>query len=86
MHVDTENSHIGLYSDDVDTKGRPLQQWELDKKNGVILKTKRAADGSEVHVTQKEFDYDSLLKQLGSGSIGGSIDTLVDNVKKNIKV
>lgn len=55
---------IGVFSDDLDTKGRPVIQWEMDKKTGHITETKRAKDGSEVHVTEKDIDVNTLSQDL----------------------
>ena len=60
MHVDTENSHIGVFGDENDTKGRPTHQWDLYKNSGLIVKTTRAKDGSEVHVTEQQIDSEAL--------------------------
>ena len=56
MHVDTDANKIGIFSNDLDAKGRPVFQWELWRDFGKIYQTKRTKDGSEVHVTEKEFD------------------------------
>lgn len=56
MHVDTDNNKIGIFSNDLDAKGRPTYQWELWRDFGRIYQTRRAKDGSEVHVTEKEFN------------------------------
>ena len=63
LHIDTVNGLVGAFSDDLDAKGRPVSQWELNKNSGLIVKTKRAKDGSEVHVTEKEIDIDTLLRK-----------------------
>lgn len=63
LHVDTVNGLVGVFSDEQDVKGRPISQWELNKNSGLIVKTRRAKDGSEVHVTEKEIDIDTLLKK-----------------------
>lgn len=69
LHIDTVNGLVGVYSDDRDVKGRPVQQWELNKNTGHIIKTKRARDGSEVHVTEKEVDPESLVPSYGKAHI-----------------
>ena len=56
MHVDTDANKIGIFSNDLDAKGRPVFQWELWRDFGKIYRTRRAKDGSEVHVTEKDFD------------------------------
>jgi hypothetical protein len=58
--MDTENNHIGIYSDDVDAKGRPLKQWELNVETGHITETERDADGNEVRIHHKEVDPATL--------------------------
>ena len=63
VHIDTVNGLVGVFSDDLDAKGRPVSQWELNKNSGLIIKTNRAKDGSEVHVSEKEIDIDTLLKK-----------------------
>lgn len=41
LHVDTVNKKITVNSDDVDDKGRPIHEWEMDKETGHVTKTKR---------------------------------------------
>lgn len=61
LHIDTENNVIRVDSDDLDTKGRPVVTWEMNKNTGHITKTKRAKDGSEVHTTEKDIDVNTLV-------------------------
>ena len=63
LHIDTVNNLIGVYTDEQDVKGRPVEQWELNKNTGLIVKTNRAKDGSEVRVNEKEIDIDALLRK-----------------------
>lgn len=49
-----------MFSDDLDDKGRPVMQWELNRNNGHVTETKRAKDGSEVRVTEKDVDVKTL--------------------------
>lgn len=51
---------MSVSSDDVDAKGRPVLQWELNKNTGHVTETKRAKDGSEVHVNEKDIDVKTL--------------------------
>lgn len=60
IHMDTKNNHIGVYSDDVDAKGRPLKQWELNVETGHITETDRDADGNEVRIHHMEVDPATL--------------------------
>lgn len=60
LHIDTLNNDVSIFSDDVDTKGRPVMQWEMNKETGHITETKRNADGSEVHVKEKDVDVKEL--------------------------
>lgn len=62
MHMDIKEHQIAVVSDDVDAKGRPVTQWELNSKNGHITETHRAKDGSEVQVTHKDVDPTTLDK------------------------
>ena len=70
LHIDTVNGLVGVFSDDLDTKGRPVSQWELNKNSGLIVKTRRAKDGSEVHISEKEIDIDTLLKKNAASASG----------------
>lgn len=48
LKFDTVNNIVGVQSEDVDAKGRPVLEWEMNKNSGHITETKRAKDGSEV--------------------------------------
>ena len=60
LKFDTVNNIVGVQSEDVDAKGRPVLEWEMDKNNGHITETKRAKDGSEVQVREKDIDVATL--------------------------
>ena len=60
LHVDTGKNQLRVQSDNLDAKGRPTYEWELERDTGHITKTSRSEDGSEVHVTEKEIDPESL--------------------------
>lgn len=63
LHLDTEHNNVGVYSDDVDAKGRPVQQWEMNTKSGHITETTRTRDGGEVQITQRDVDVTTLNKE-----------------------
>lgn len=63
LHLDTEHNNVGVYSDDVDAKGRPVQQWEMNTQSGHITETKRTKDGGEVQITQRDVDVTTLNKE-----------------------
>lgn len=46
LHFDTVSKDIGVYTDKVDAKGRPLLQWEMNANTGHTTTTKRAEDGT----------------------------------------
>lgn len=61
MHFDTVNHLVGVFSDEVDSKGRPVRQWELNIETGHITETKRTGD--EVTITHKDVDPTELNKE-----------------------
>lgn len=61
MHFDTVNNQVGVFSDDVDVKGRPVLQWEMNLDSGHITETKRMND--EVVITHKDIDPATLEKE-----------------------
>lgn len=63
LHFDTVNHEIGVFSDDVDAKGRPVLQWELNAETGHVKETHRAKDGSEVETTHREIDPLTLNRE-----------------------
>ena len=60
IQLDTVNQVIGVKSDDVDAKGRPLLEFELNKQTGHSVETKRLPDGSETHKREKYVDLNKL--------------------------
>lgn len=54
MHFDTVKNVVALFSDDVDGKGRPLLQWEMEVDTGHVMETKRL--NNEVVITHRDFD------------------------------
>lgn len=63
LHFDTVNHEIGVFSDDVDAKGRPMLQWELNAETGHVKETKRAQDGSEVETHHRDIDPLTLNRE-----------------------
>ena len=63
LHFDTVNKEIGVYTDDVDAKGRPVLQWEMNTNTGHTTTTKRSKDGQEVMITHKDVDAATLNKE-----------------------
>ena len=57
LNFDTVNGKISAWGDETDAKGRPLSQFEMDKNTFHVTKTRRAKDGSEVHVTESDWIY-----------------------------
>lgn len=45
VHIDTKNSLVGIYTDQVDVSGRPVLQWEMNTQSGHIIETTRSKDG-----------------------------------------
>jgi hypothetical protein len=62
LHFDTANKEVGVYSDKLDAKGRPLLQWEMNTLTGHTTITKRTEDGTQVEITHKELDPTTLSK------------------------
>ena len=54
LHMDTVKGTISAWGDETDAKGRPVSQFDMDKNTGQVTKTRRAKDGSEVHVTETD--------------------------------
>lgn len=54
LHVDTLNSMVGVYADEVDSKGRPILQWEMNTKSGHVVETTRSKDGQQINVVEKD--------------------------------
>ena len=63
MHIDPSKSKIAVQSDYLDIRGKPTYEWELWRDSGRVVKTSRAADGSETHITEKEIDPKSLSSE-----------------------
>lgn len=53
VHIDTLNSMVGIYTDEVDGKGLPILQWEMNTQSGHITETSRSMDG-QVNVVEKD--------------------------------
>jgi len=91
VHIDTANKAVGVFSDDVDAKGRPVMQWEMNTETGHITETKRAVDGTEVQITQKDIDVATLDKELNDKKIDEDaketqawVETLEQKVEENV--
>lgn len=54
VHIDTQNSMLGIYTDEVDVKGRPVLQWEMNTEIGHVVETTRSKDGQQVKVIEKD--------------------------------
>ena len=66
IHFDTVNQVIDLTSDDVDAKGRPILEFQLNKQTGHIVETKRQQDGTETHRREKDINVDTLSFNIAS--------------------
>ena len=91
LHIDAANKAVGVFSDDVDAKGRPVMQWEMNTETGHITETKRAVDGTEVQITQKDIDVATLDKELNDKKIDEEakdtkewVETLEQKVDENV--
>lgn len=62
LHFDTVSKTIGIKTDKVDAKGRPLLEFELDTKTGHTTTTKHTKNGQETSITHKDFDPTTLNK------------------------
>ena len=69
LHFDTVNKEIGVYTDKVDAKGRPVLQWEMNTGTGHTTTTKRSVDGQEVMITHKDVDAATLNKEQNAEKI-----------------
>lgn len=58
INFDTENQIIHLMSDEVDAKGRPLLEYEINKQTGHTVQTRRMEDGSETYRKEKDINLD----------------------------
>ena len=64
IHFDTINGKIDLKTDDLDAKGRPILEYELNKLTGHIVETKRHQDGSETTKREKDIDISTLSNNI----------------------
>lgn len=78
IHFDTTNNLVTIQSDEVDIKGRPTHEWEMNTLSGKVWITKRSKDGSEIHTKQKQIDPSDLV----SNESDDSSETLNDTAYK----
>lgn len=64
LHFNLETNLITVSSDDVDAKGRPIHEWELNKETGHVTKTQRTVDGSEVKIIHQDVDVTEQKKEV----------------------